>query len=226
MRSRVSQTDAEVGARATNRADLIADLNERSVDPPRPSRTGDDVSGRDAGRHEIDQARLVADVVRLGRVVRIERDRLGLDHGEVPTGGALHVDASASGLRLVDRRPIFAPGRIDPAAGAAQDPTVQRRSPGLGRGESGRRRAEEPALPAEPVHPIGRRVATMVARTWGTEGGWRGEPDLQAWVGSTRLNMMQALPQHLHEPLASAAVNKYAEHVGHAVVRLKELAAS
>ena len=65
----------------------------------------------------------------------------------------------------------------------------------------------------------------MVARTWSTEGGWRGESDLQAWVGSTRLNMMQALPQHLHEPRAQAALSRYAGNVGDAVVRLQEISA-
>ena len=59
--------------------------------------------------YEIDQVRQVEDVVRLGRVRRIERERLVLEAGELPTDGSLHVDATAAGLRLVPPEPIFSP---------------------------------------------------------------------------------------------------------------------
>lgn len=220
-------TDAEVGARATNRADLIADLEQNGrlirLDAAAPATM---YRGAMLSRHEIAQARRVADVVRLGRVVRIERDRLVLDHGEVPTGGALHVDASASGLRLVDPRPIFAPRRITLQQVRHKTPPFNAALVGW---VEANRDDDEQKNRLCPPNPFTRSVdewPRMVARTWSTEGGWRGESDLQAWVGSTRLNLMQALPQHLHEPRAVAALNKYAGHVGDAVARLRELAAS
>jgi hypothetical protein len=67
--------------------------------------------------------------------------------------------------------------------------------------------------------------ARMVARTWRTEGSWGTEPDLQAWIAGTRLNLMRALPQHLDEPRAQEALTTYVAHVGDAVARLEELAA-
>lgn len=219
-------TDAEVGARATNRTDLIADLEQNGrlirLDPAAPATM---YRGAMLSRHEVDQARRIADVVRLGRVTRIERDRLVLDHGEVPTGGALHVDASASGLRAVDPRPIFAPGRITLQQVRHKTPPFNAAL--LGWVEANRDDDEQKNRLCPP-NPFTRSVdewPRMVARTWSTEGGWRTEPDLQAWVGSTRLNMMQALPQHLHEPRAQAAVGRFAGNVVDAVVRLSQLAA-
>ncbi|KQT11220.1 NAD(P)-binding protein [Ramlibacter sp. Leaf400] len=57
--------------------------------------------------------RQIEDVVRLGRVRRIERDRILLDGGVVPTDAdTLHVHCAASGLAYRTPRPIFEPDRI------------------------------------------------------------------------------------------------------------------
>ncbi len=55
-------------------------------------------------RAEIEQLRRIDDVVRLGRVVRIEPDSIVLDEGTIPTGpNVVHVDCSSDGLA---RRPV------------------------------------------------------------------------------------------------------------------------
>lgn len=62
---------------------------------------------------ELKLLRQIEDVVRLGRVRRIERDRILLDGGEVPTDAdTLHVHCAASGLAYRPTRPIFEPDRI------------------------------------------------------------------------------------------------------------------
>ncbi|MGR8918228.1 MAG: NAD(P)/FAD-dependent oxidoreductase [Gammaproteobacteria bacterium] len=62
---------------------------------------------------ELAELRRVTDVVRLGRVQRIERDRLVLDGGERPFApGTIHVDCTADGLARRPPRPVFEPGRI------------------------------------------------------------------------------------------------------------------
>ncbi len=219
-------TDAEIGARATTREDLVAALEQAGrLTRLDPSVDATMFRGAMLSRNEIQHCRRVADVVRLGRVRRIERDRLVLDQGEVPTGGAVHVDASAIGLRDVAPQPAFTPGRL-----VLQQ--VRHNSPPFNAAllawvEAHRDSDEEKNRLCVP-NPLTREVgewASMVARTWRTEGGWRTEPDLQAWVGSTRLNLMRALPQHLGDPRTQAALARYAGHVGDAVVRLEELAA-
>jgi hypothetical protein len=176
--------------------------------------------------HELEQARRIADVVRLGHVTRIERDRLVLEHGELPAGGALHIDATASGLRLVDAQPIFTSGRMTLQQVRHKTPPF---NAALLAWVEANREDDEEKNRLCPPNPFTRSVeewARMVARTWRTEGGWRTEPDLQAWTYSTRLNMMQALPHHLDEPRAQAALSRYAGNVGDAVLRLEELAAA
>jgi hypothetical protein len=67
------------------------------------------------GEPELQQLRRIEDVVRLGKVRRIERGRIVLEHGEVPTdSGTLHVHCAAQGLARPPLRPIFEPGRLTP----------------------------------------------------------------------------------------------------------------
>jgi hypothetical protein len=66
-------------------------------------------------RDELAALRQIRDVIRLGRVRRIERDRIVLDHGSVPADpDSLYVHCSAVPFRSAGPEPIFQPGRIAP----------------------------------------------------------------------------------------------------------------
>ncbi|NRA09709.1 MAG: NAD(P)/FAD-dependent oxidoreductase [Myxococcales bacterium] len=58
--------------------------------------------------HELEQLRGITDVVRMGRVQRIDATTIVLDEGSVPTDpGKLHVDCTADGLASRPVRPVF-----------------------------------------------------------------------------------------------------------------------
>lgn len=62
---------------------------------------------------EIAQLRRIKNVVRMGRVKRIETGRVILDGGSFETGpGTLHIDCTADGLASRPPRPVFDEGRI------------------------------------------------------------------------------------------------------------------
>jgi hypothetical protein len=62
---------------------------------------------------ELRLLRQIEDVIRLGRVQRIERDEIVLDQGRVPTDErTVHVHCAARGLARPTPRPIFESGRI------------------------------------------------------------------------------------------------------------------
>jgi len=64
-------------------------------------------------REELAKLRTVRDVVRKGRVVRIEPDRIVLEEDSIPTGPkVLHVDCTADGLAARAIKPVFEDGRI------------------------------------------------------------------------------------------------------------------
>lgn len=62
---------------------------------------------------ELALLRRIENVVRLGHVRRIERDRIVLEEGSVPTSEAtVHVHCASRGLARPPLRPIFEPGRV------------------------------------------------------------------------------------------------------------------
>jgi hypothetical protein len=106
--------DAEAGAQAANLDDLFERLEASRrlvrIDPSSPATM---FRGTMLSAREIEALRQIEDVVRLGRVRRIETDRIVLEHGETRTGtGVLHVDCTALGLNHAPATPIFQPGRI------------------------------------------------------------------------------------------------------------------
>lgn len=219
--------DAYAGATATDQRELLALLEQEGrLTRLDPSVEATMYRGAMLSAYEIEQARKVADVVRLGRVRRLERDRILLDEGELATGDALHVDCTAQGLRDAPPTPIYSPGRITlqqvrhktPPYNAALLAFVEARRSD----DETRNRLCPPNHYTTGVH----EWARTVARTWRTEGSWRTEPDLQAWVGATRLNLLAALPQHLGSERAQQALARYTRHVGDAVANLERIAAT
>ncbi len=62
---------------------------------------------------EVTQLRRIRNVVRLGRVISIERDVIQLEHGSIPTSPTcLHIDCSAAGIPGHASVPVFAGDRI------------------------------------------------------------------------------------------------------------------
>jgi hypothetical protein len=64
-------------------------------------------------RAELEQLRRITNVIRMGRVQRIDADRIVLDGGEVSTTlGTVHIDCTADGLERRPPKPVFEEGRV------------------------------------------------------------------------------------------------------------------
>ncbi|HLS56373.1 MAG TPA: NAD(P)-binding protein [Zeimonas sp.] len=104
----------EAMAQATSIDDLCARLEDGGfflrVDPGVAPTM---LHGAVISEAELALLRRIDDVVRLGRVRRIERDEIVLDEGRVPTSEAtVHVHCASRGLPRPPLRPIFEPGRV------------------------------------------------------------------------------------------------------------------
>ena len=213
-------------AEAAVQADDLLDRFDRLEDVGRLMRLEPRVSptmyrGTMLSRQEVTDLREIEDVVRLGRLRAIESDRLVLDNGEVPTSAdVLHVDCSAVGLRDAKPVPVFSPGRIVIQQVRRESPTF---TAALLAFVEAHRDDDEEKNRLTPPHPYTSTVedwGPLMARTWATELVWFDEPDLAAWIAASRLNVLQALPEHAHEPRAQEAVTRYLTHVGPAIERL------
>jgi hypothetical protein len=214
--------DAEAGAEAADLDDLFERLEasgrlhrvDRSV--PATMYRGTMLSAR-----ELEGVRRIEDVVRLGRVRRIESDRIILDRGEVDTGpDVLHVDCTALGLRNAPATAIFQPSRIVIQQIRHLQPCFNAAVVGFVEAHRDDDIDKNRLCPPNPYPSSVDDWPRMMSRTWRTERRWSSEPDLSRWLGGSRLNLLRALPDHLAEPSVQEALQRYITNVGVAIERL------
>ena len=161
-------------------------------------------------------------MVRLGRVRRIEADRIVLEHGEVPTGpDVLHVDCTAIGLRDAAATPMFQPGRIVLQQVRQNSPSFNAALAGFVEAHWEDDEDKNRLLPPNPYPSSIEHWPQLMSRTWSTEYQWLNEPDVAAWVTQSRLNLLRALPDHAAEPAVQASLQRYLTNVGPAIERLR-----
>ena len=215
--------DAEAAAQAKDLGDLFQLLEGSGrlvrIDPSQPA-----VMYRTTmlSARELQALRQIDNVVRLGRVRRIEADRIVLERGEVATGPeVLHVDCTARGLRDAPATPIFGPRRIVLQQVRHGSPTFNAALTGFIEAHRDNDGDRNRLCPPNPYPSSTADWPGMMSRTWRAERRWLGEPDLATWVSQSRLNLLRALPEHLADPAVQAAVNRYLTHVGSATERLE-----
>ncbi|MGO8907489.1 MAG: NAD(P)-binding protein [Solirubrobacteraceae bacterium] len=217
--------DAEAGARAPNIDDLFEQLEASGrlvrIDPSSPATM---YRGTMLSSLELEALRQIRDVVRLGRVRRIEADRIVLEQGETKTDPEiLHVDCTALGLTDAPATPIFQPGRIVLQQVRHLSPCFNAAIVGFVEAHRDEDVDKNRLCPPNPYPNSIEDWPRMMSRTWKTEGRWLSEPDLSAWVAASRLNLLRALPDHATEPSVQAALQRYLTHVTTAVERLAQL---
>jgi hypothetical protein len=221
----VRQLEAAMGAGS---ADEFCERGEAAdvllrVDPGvRPTM----LKGAMTNRGELEQLRRIRRVVRLGHVERIERERLVLAQGEVPTSPAqLHVHCATPGLSLFPPQPIFGEGAITLQGVRLATPAFN--SALVGYIEStDRSDGEKNSLcPANtyPDTPLDWLRGMLVSLQAGRR--WAAQPDVATWLEGCRLNMMRGMREHAGEPAMQDALRRFNKAAGPALARIGELMA-
>jgi hypothetical protein len=220
--------DAEAGAQAASLDEVFERLEASGrlvrIDPSRPATM---YRGTMLSRLEVEALRQIEDVVRLGRVRRVESDRIVLERGETETrADVLHVDCTALGLNKAPATPIFQPGRIVLQQVRYLSPTFNAALVGFVEAHRDDDADKNRLCPPNPYPSSVEDWPRMMSRGWKAEGRWLNEPDLSAWAAESRLNLLRALPDHAAEPSVQEAVKRYVTHVGAAIERLEQMDAS
>jgi hypothetical protein len=150
---------------------------------------------------ELENLRLIENVVRHGRVTRIGEDRIDLETGSVSTDrDQVYVDCTASATTRPQVRPVFEPGRItlqqvrilQPAFNSALIAFIE-----SARDNDGEKNRLCPAhqYPDSPlgwlsVTSFGQRIQTL----------WFDQPDLIGWMEGSRLNLTRGLIKRAGDP--------------------------
>ncbi len=143
---------------------------------------------------ELEQLRRVRDVVRLGHVVRIEPERIVLEHGTVTTTpDTVHVHCAAPGLSDNLPQPIFTDETVTLQLVTRVSLTLSGALQGVieasGRSTEEKNRLCPPTvMPHTPFDYL-----RVVLAGIGAELGWQETPELQAWLDGSRLNLLHGL---------------------------------
>jgi hypothetical protein len=168
--------------------------------------------------------RRIENVVRRGRVVRLTPHQIVLEQGAIPANpGEVHVDCSASGLRVAPPRPIFEAGRItlQPIRTAHIDfnAAVIAFLEASSRSDSDKNRLCPPnRYPNATVDWISMAYISMTAAT-----RWEHEPDLAAWSEESRLNRSRGIRDHQGDASMQAALARLRENRDPALANLERL---
>ena len=173
---------------------------------------------------ELELLRGIENVVRLGHVRRIERDRIVLERGEVSTKATnLHVHCAADGLRRPPAVPIFANDRI--TLQPVRTGLVPFNAALVGFVEAHRDDTVEknrlcPPNPLPHVALDWARTTLIQARA---DRAMSKEPDIQAWLERARLNPLRGIRARGGDPVVQEASRKFRENVGAGIERLEQL---
>ena len=214
--------DAEAGAQADSIEDLFARLEDSGrlsrIDPACEATM---YRGTMLSADELNSLRLIEDVVRLGRVRRIEVGRIVLERGEVETGSeVLHVDCTATGISNAPATPIFQPNRVVLQQVRHLSPCFNAALLGFVEAHWDRDEDKNLLCPAQAYPSTIEDWPRMMRSTWTTMERWSDEPDISTWVAKSRLNLVSALLEHRTEPSVQASVGRYLTHLGAAIERL------
>ena len=174
---------------------------------------------------ELDLLRSIENVVRLGRVRRVERGAIELDGGRVRTADdAVVVHCAASGFPDVPPVPLW-------AADAIRLQPIRSGFPCFAAALAGyveaTRAADDEKNKLCPATPYGNSLAEWARMTvLGARGAaaFGAEPDIAEWAQRCLLNPARVAPEHRGRPEVMAAQQRVAEHAPAGFARLAELA--
>jgi hypothetical protein len=215
----------EAAARATDLADLFLRL-EACAQLLRIDPTVEPTMYRCAtiSTAELDELRRIDGVVRLGRVQRVELDRVVLDHGTIPTDpDQVHVDCTSDGLRVTDPRPIFGPDRITLQQVRTCQPTFNAALIGFIESLDVDDQQRNRLCPPNPYPSRATDWLRCTAISTRAEGRWAKVPEVAAWLDDCRLNGSRRVIDHLDDPVTHEALTRFFSNVGPGVKNLEAL---
>lgn len=176
---------------------------------------------------ELDQLRRIDNVIRLGRVVRIERDQIVLDDGNVPTSpDTLHVDCSSDGLATRPIVPVFAGDKITLQSIRSCQQVFSAALLGHleATGDDDEAKNAMATVVPHPDTDVDWLRVTLATNL--NTGRWRADPAIAEWLSTARLDAFsrtRSLDELPDEQLQ--LVMRVVESAGPAVMKLQELLA-
>jgi hypothetical protein len=192
---------------------------DRSVQPTM-------LKGATSSAGELEQLRRVENLVRLGRVERIDRDVITLQRGSIPTSPRhVHVHCASAGLSDNPPLPIFADERVTLQAITRVSLSLSAALTGFVEA-SGRTTSEKNRLcPPNPWPHTPFDWVRHILTGMRTEAGWSDAPDVTAFVDGSRLNLVKGLDADPDRARVADLQRRFVTALFPALAKLDDLAA-
>jgi NAD(P)-binding Rossmann-like domain len=174
---------------------------------------------------ELELLRTIENVVRLGHVKTISAHEIVLEQGTIPTDRRqLYVDCSAAGLRKAPGCPIFEPGRITLQCISTAHPTFNAAVIGYLEASRSDDQVAKSRLAPTNRYPDAARdwMPNMVGQLESLRL-WNEQPDVAAWLETSRLNVARGMLQKAGEPRMAEAVTRLLTYSEPAIANLERL---
>ena len=178
---------------------------------------------------EMEQLRRIRNVVRLGRVTRIDTDQIVLERGSIPTSrDILHIDCSARGIPALPSKPIFDGDRITLQWVRLLQPTFSWSL--IGHVEAASLNEAEKNRICTPIPPPDQPKdwARMMAIELSNQLVWSKNAEVRAWQFNSRLDPYTRPIRSMKpgETEASNHLQRYSKYVAAAARNAAHLLAS
>ncbi len=173
---------------------------------------------------ERERLRTIENVVRLGRIETIGAGEIKLEQGVIPTDrGQLYVDCSG-GLGKAPARPIFEPGRITLQCISTVHPTFNAAVVGYLEASRGDDEIAKSRLSPTTRYPDAANdwIPNMRGQLE-SFSLWNAQPDLAAWLESSRLNFARGMLNKASEPRMAEAITRLLTYSERAAANLAKL---
>jgi hypothetical protein len=176
---------------------------------------------------EVDELRAITDVVRLGRVVEIDADKIRLEQGNIPTSpDKVHVDCTAGGLRTSAARPIFEPGRITLQQIRTCQPTFNAALIAYVEATRDDDDTKNELCPPNQYPDTDLDMVRGILAQQRATNVWNATPDVMEWMRQARLDAARAMTEHLGEPRMQEALGRYLANIEPAMANIPRLLAA
>jgi hypothetical protein len=173
------------------------------------------------GEAELARLRSIENVIRLGRVTRIEPDRIQLADGSIPTDrGQVHVDCAAPGLRNAAGRPVFADGQITLQQIRSCQPVFSAALTGYAEATRHDDTENNRICPANPYPDTALDWIRVIHASQRAEMTWLADSDVDSWMQRSRLNATFGFNNYLDDPLMKSALARLFTNVEPAIAKL------
>ncbi|MDA8139741.1 MAG: NAD(P)-dependent oxidoreductase [Desulfobacteraceae bacterium] len=175
---------------------------------------------------ELELLRTIRNVVRLGKVRRIEGDTIICEKGAIPTSpNHLHVHCAAPGLRLAPCLPIFGEDTItlQPIrAGASPFAAAITAYIEATRDDINEKNK---LCPPNPYMDAPADLVRVTLTGMNADYQWSKHPDITLWLQKARLNPTRGIMERMEEPGVRASITRLMQNSRPAAENLKQMLA-